>query len=870
VDPFAPFRSVPLEALLAEREWTMRVARRLVADPAAADDLVQQAWLRFLRRPPARAEALRSWLRTVMRNEARQAHRSATRRETRESSLTAPAPEPAPDDVVARVESQRRVAQAVLDLEEPYRSTVLLAFWDGLAPSEIAARTGVPVETVRTRTKRALATLRARLDTESGADGTSWAVALLPVAAWTRADAIAAAAQAAAGTGAVATLVEGGLVMAMPKKAAALVALLALLAGIVGTLGVQSLGVPSGTESVVDLPPPTKDTMQTATNPGRTDSAPRSSRAPDTAMAGALARVVPEPAPAQSEPGRIVGRIALSDGTPVEGVAVRSTVKRPSDDWTWRMGEIAPDPAAAAERIHAATERARIEEESAHWTATDRDGRYVLSGIGDATVWVRTWKEGYSFRRLDRNGMTDAKAGETMDFLATRLAALVADVIAPDGTPMTEAKISLVAVDRSSTSECVWSRSRPHVWTTPGRMTVRAVGGPDDAWTTETMPVDLVAGQFSPRVELRMRLRRGIRGRVVAPPGISVRGATLFMLPVDAGDKVDDAGLLRSRPLAWIGTDSGMGFEILDVAPHRYRLGLAISSAGIVEATTVDVADAIVPLEFAIRAPTSERFVWVRAEAPDGSAISDFRVDISLRTGNSSQGFGWDGFRDKDGTQWIPRRTRYGALEEADECRFSVTAKDYGTTSAVLGPRSPDGVTIRFAAPGWIEVEVPREAPADLVAALSLTLARRPAEGSWGGFESHAQGDRLWRTGPLEPGSYTVIATVTNANGSTHRLATLDVALAATTHRVTLTLPPLRTVVVRVRGATSGTSVRLDPEVRSEPLRTLHADVGRDGAATFRWVPDGAWRVIVAGRKVASREELPRIDVAGDVDVTLD
>src|SRR6185295_7589519 len=80
-------------------------------------------------------------------------------------------------DVVAEAESHKRLVLAVMQLDEPYRSTVLLRWFEDLPPREVAARLGVPVETVRTRLKRANDALRARLETR----GAGWAVAIAPL-----------------------------------------------------------------------------------------------------------------------------------------------------------------------------------------------------------------------------------------------------------------------------------------------------------------------------------------------------------------------------------------------------------------------------------------------------------------------------------------------------------------------------------------------------------------------------------------------------------------------------------------------------------------------------------------------------------------
>src|SRR5262249_12311994 len=60
-----------------------------------------------------------------------------------------------------------------------YRTTVLLRFFEGLPPGRIAAREGVPLETVRSRLKRGLATLRSEL--QDGGSG-AWPARLVMLA----------------------------------------------------------------------------------------------------------------------------------------------------------------------------------------------------------------------------------------------------------------------------------------------------------------------------------------------------------------------------------------------------------------------------------------------------------------------------------------------------------------------------------------------------------------------------------------------------------------------------------------------------------------------------------------------------------------
>jgi hypothetical protein len=88
---------------------------------------------------------------------------------------------PSAAELAARVELQRKLAEAVLALSEPTRSTLVLRYLEGLAPRHIARRQGVPPATVKSRLKRGLSELRARLDRDHGGDGRSWLAALAPL-----------------------------------------------------------------------------------------------------------------------------------------------------------------------------------------------------------------------------------------------------------------------------------------------------------------------------------------------------------------------------------------------------------------------------------------------------------------------------------------------------------------------------------------------------------------------------------------------------------------------------------------------------------------------------------------------------------------
>ncbi len=75
------------EALLAHSGWVRALARSLVADPSAAEDVEQEAWRRALESPPKHGGNLRAWLASVVRSVAAQRGRTEGRAAARHERL---------------------------------------------------------------------------------------------------------------------------------------------------------------------------------------------------------------------------------------------------------------------------------------------------------------------------------------------------------------------------------------------------------------------------------------------------------------------------------------------------------------------------------------------------------------------------------------------------------------------------------------------------------------------------------------------------------------------------------------------------------------------------------------------------------------
>jgi len=225
-----------LEELLNHADFVNRLARRLVLNAHDAADVEQETWLAGMRNPPASKDSIRAWLSHVIRNVASKVRRTDARRLKREQLVSKPDRAPSSAEVVERAEIRHRVVAALLSLDEPYRSTILLRFYEDLTPRAIAESEGIPVETVRTRLKRGVALLRERLDALHDGRRDTWCLALGPIVGIGSA-----AAKAASGI----PILSGGLIMAGKIKIAVALLLVAVAAVVVWHLSDDGAERPS-------------------------------------------------------------------------------------------------------------------------------------------------------------------------------------------------------------------------------------------------------------------------------------------------------------------------------------------------------------------------------------------------------------------------------------------------------------------------------------------------------------------------------------------------------------------------------------------------------------------------------------------------
>ncbi|HKU26402.1 MAG TPA: sigma-70 family RNA polymerase sigma factor [Candidatus Sulfotelmatobacter sp.] len=137
------------------------VALRVLGDPGAAEDVLQEVFMQLWRNPAAFDASrgrLPAWLAVITRNRAI----DFLRKRQPETDIT---------DVMVSVEPDmgkdaernsviEKIRHTLRTMAASQRSVLEMAFFEGLTHSEIATRTGEPLGTIKTRIRSGLLILR--------------------------------------------------------------------------------------------------------------------------------------------------------------------------------------------------------------------------------------------------------------------------------------------------------------------------------------------------------------------------------------------------------------------------------------------------------------------------------------------------------------------------------------------------------------------------------------------------------------------------------------------------------------------------------------------------------------------------------------
>jgi RNA polymerase sigma-70 factor, ECF subfamily len=139
-------------------------ALRILGDTAAAEDVVQEIFMQLWRNPAAFDASrgnLAAWLGVIARHKAIDVLRKRKPQTNFEDVVIASSYDLHKEAVRNSVVEKVRAALAEMFPEQ--RRCMEMAFFEGLTHSEIAAKTGEPLGTIKTRIRSALIELRKKL-----------------------------------------------------------------------------------------------------------------------------------------------------------------------------------------------------------------------------------------------------------------------------------------------------------------------------------------------------------------------------------------------------------------------------------------------------------------------------------------------------------------------------------------------------------------------------------------------------------------------------------------------------------------------------------------------------------------------------------
>ena len=147
--------------ILPHLDAAYNLARYLARDTTAAEDIVQNAFLRAFRAfPNFHGQAPKAWLFTIVRNcsfDWIKAHHTPNMElEDAECAISfVTADHDTPERIVSRNQDASTLRTTIESLPEPFRETLVLRELDELSYKEIAVLTQVPIGTVMSRLARA-------------------------------------------------------------------------------------------------------------------------------------------------------------------------------------------------------------------------------------------------------------------------------------------------------------------------------------------------------------------------------------------------------------------------------------------------------------------------------------------------------------------------------------------------------------------------------------------------------------------------------------------------------------------------------------------------------------------------------------------
>lgn len=555
------------EILLAHSAWLARLARALVVKDDEIDDVVQQTFAQALAKPPSHTTNIRAWLATIAKNVVRSRRRSDSARVAREIAVEPRRPIEDPAEALERAEMRELVVKTVLGLDEPYRSALILRFFEEMDVEAISRMTKSGQDTVRTRIRRGVIRVRELLErhvrdeARDSADGGAAAVAAL----FRRLHAIGDGHRptpVAPGRGPTARGARPVSTVVAPRVLAG--AAIAVFAGGAAIWWKATHHPPAASKSVAENH---RQPLEGNAQPGPLATA---EPVPATRESARVDTVPPTPnsttANRPATRGTIRGIVRAPDGTPVARAFVWA-IRCPSFKLESRMPEFGP--VARREANPDVTTH-----QVAGWmpTRSDEAGNYSFNDISSTSGWqIGAFEATVGANVTDVVSMHHDHPSLDVGLTLVRGSVIRGSVRDEDGAPVGDARVFLFTKVGSDSSRTATDSDPlpPHIGEFNfdfhcGDSILIGCGTPTFI-STDRVPVEIAPKTTETVIPIVLKRRPGIRvsGKIVDPTGARVDLAELLSSRF-ASDRDD---MRWSRAAVWAVAPGS-------VAPHVLMAGM--------------------------------------------------------------------------------------------------------------------------------------------------------------------------------------------------------------------------------------------------------------------------------------------------------
>lgn len=608
--------------------------------------------------------------------------------------------------------------------------------------------------------------------------------------------------------------------------------------------------VPAAVESAVSDDP---DLAVAEPVPAAADALPSED---EDLLARAIAMV--EPPEIGERSGRIHGRVAQADGTPLPGV------------------QIIASPGSRPDREKAETLEARVRStiRDELWregleskAATAADGSYSVERLADLEYRLSAKLEGFKFEGRTRN----CKPGDEIDFIATALARIEVAIVREDGSVPERASVSVRSGNSSRSID--WSPSSPVMDVDPGRVTVSASVGE----TERSEPVEAVVAAGTEPVPVRIVLqsRGAIRGVVRFPKeeldsraSVHLLSAAQFPAPTAADFFASDR---EDRSLT-----PGETFTFGDLDPGAYWIGASRGEENEEfppAPQLVEVGTALVEVELALEPIRPDQGVLVLAYAPDGTPLTDVDIRLGYYSSRMSSSGGGSTLRMRGGGHMVLGGANLaGNAQQSPGGKFQIDVRhnSYGSRQIELDSLAGGQVEVRFEEPARVVVTVAGYAGSEHVGRVSVDLftledpqRRRGGRGSGGRID--ANGELVIEA--MSPGEYLLAMDYGSRDrmSNRRRIHEQTVTVVPGENRWTVSVPALYTIEVRFPLATAAGNLQAHP-IDAGTMSGRGGQVNfSDGVARIEGLLAGRYQLRAWGTDAPEGSQVVDVPAAGPI-----